>query len=523
MNNVGISLGWNCHSVVVGVNHGLRKEDGYKTCVFDTMISNFDGVVECIKDDFAFFTDEKYLILDHEFDKPNDPCIFNTKYKFGFNHESPYHANLYEQQQWPEGREHFMIDNYRNFKERFNRRIQNFRDYLNDPNNHIIFILTTWNKTEEELKPLRNALMFRYPNLSYEIKQYNDPNGKEYLARHLRIMKYNTHDYELKRLYPEQNTKLKFNIGLHMAVESDGGGGGAVVQYQLAKLLRNKGYDVRIIKAWQTNELATSNEYFSHNPTDCVDDFDPRDDYTITIYCEGVKGNPLNGKKIVRWMLSELGRNVPISNADTWDKNEVVYYFNEEPKITSAPEEKKNSIYKYLSVVLFNDKVKHTNNGERKYSFFTHRKGHYHSNLHYIHPENTDQIVFHNDIVKNIEIFNSYEMGYIYDPLTMITFMAPACGCMSIVFPYQGKSRMEWLNIGTMGRYLRENTHGETDIYGIAYGDSEEQLTFAKQTLYLAPQQWENMKEFFTHRDLDPFLEDMHNFENLKNRKDVNF
>ena len=82
---------------------------------------------------------------------------------------------------------------------------------------------------------------------------------------------------------------------------------------------------------------------------------------------------------------------------------------------------------------------------------------------------------------------------------------------------------MEWLNIGCMGRYLRENTHGETDVYGIAYGESEEQLSFAKETLSLAPQQWENMKEFFTHRDLDPFLEDMHNFENLKNKKDVNF
>ena len=423
MNHVGISLGWNCHSAAVCVNHGLRKrkEDGYKTCVFDTIISNFDGVVECIKDDFEFFTDEKYLILDHEFDKPNDPCIFNTKYKFGFNHESPYHAGIYERQQWPDGREHFMIDNYRNFKERFNRRIQNFRDYLNDPNNHIIFILTTWNKTEQELKPLHDALKFRYPNLSYEIKQYNDPNGKENLAKHLRILKYTKDDYELKRLYPEQNTKLKFHIGLHMPVEA--GGGGTIVQYHLAKLLRNKGYDVRIIRAWNPTKLATSNEYFSHNPTDCVDDFDPQNDYTITIYCEGVKGNPLNGKKVVRWMLSELGRNVPTSNADTWDKNEVVYYFNEEPKITSAnevdevdeekknsnqepkitsanevdevvyyfneepkitsanevdavDEEKKNSIYKYLSVVLlFNDKVKHTNNGERKNCFFTRRKG----------------------------------------------------------------------------------------------------------------------------------------------------
>ena len=42
MNNVCISLGWNCHSAVHSVNTGLRsrKIDGYKTCPFDEMVSN---------------------------------------------------------------------------------------------------------------------------------------------------------------------------------------------------------------------------------------------------------------------------------------------------------------------------------------------------------------------------------------------------------------------------------------------------------------------------------------------------
>ena len=96
---VGISLGWNCYSAMHSVEHGIRarKETGYKTCPFDTMISNFDGIVECIKDDFAYFTDEKYLYINAT--NPADPCIMNLKYRFGFNHESPGHADLYIKEQ----------------------------------------------------------------------------------------------------------------------------------------------------------------------------------------------------------------------------------------------------------------------------------------------------------------------------------------------------------------------------------------------------------------------------------------
>lgn len=97
---VGISLGWNCHSAMHGVEHGIRgrKQTGYKTCPFDTMISNFDGIVECIKDDFAYFTDEKYLYIKTA-TNPLDTCIMHLKYRFGFNHETPGHADLYIKEQ----------------------------------------------------------------------------------------------------------------------------------------------------------------------------------------------------------------------------------------------------------------------------------------------------------------------------------------------------------------------------------------------------------------------------------------
>uniref|UniRef100_A0A6C0D8H2 Uncharacterized protein n=1 Tax=viral metagenome TaxID=1070528 RepID=A0A6C0D8H2_9ZZZZ len=113
--SVGISLGWNCHSAVWGVNNNIRekKENGYNTCPFDMMITNYPGIVECIKNDFKHLYDENYLELVYAND--NESTIINTKYRFGFNHESPGHADLYLIENWPSGKNHFVSNNYENF------------------------------------------------------------------------------------------------------------------------------------------------------------------------------------------------------------------------------------------------------------------------------------------------------------------------------------------------------------------------------------------------------------------------
>ena len=56
MKREGISLGWNCSAAQEGLYLGLRKgkSDGYNTCPFDMMISNYIGLCECIKDDFKY-------------------------------------------------------------------------------------------------------------------------------------------------------------------------------------------------------------------------------------------------------------------------------------------------------------------------------------------------------------------------------------------------------------------------------------------------------------------------------------
>ena len=108
-----ISLGWNCGSANYGVSSGIRstKKNGYNTSPFDEMITNYEGIIQCINDDFEYLCDTKYLELIKISETSGllntngngDYIIYNNKYKFMFNHESPGHANLYITQNWKNG------------------------------------------------------------------------------------------------------------------------------------------------------------------------------------------------------------------------------------------------------------------------------------------------------------------------------------------------------------------------------------------------------------------------------------
>ena len=167
MNTIAISLGNVCYSAFWATNNGLRKhkKEGYKTCPFDLMISNYKGVISCINDNFLYFRDRNYLQL-------TTNGIVNTYYNFTFNHESPVHADLYLHENWPEGTNHFVNHNFRYFIERYNNRINNFREYLSNPNNIIVFIIQFVHdkNPSDNCKELRDALKNKYPNLRYSIQ-----------------------------------------------------------------------------------------------------------------------------------------------------------------------------------------------------------------------------------------------------------------------------------------------------------------------------------------------------------------
>ena len=98
--------------------------------------------------------------------------VLNTYYGFGFNHEDGTHKQLWLKEKWPGGKDHFIANDFKNFKERYNTRIQSFRNYLNDKNNYIIFLilLKDEEKKDKNFKELKDVLKLKYPNLKYEIK-----------------------------------------------------------------------------------------------------------------------------------------------------------------------------------------------------------------------------------------------------------------------------------------------------------------------------------------------------------------
>jgi hypothetical protein len=203
MNNaIGISLGWNCYSAAKGVEMGIRsrKANGYNTCPFDELLTNYPGVVECIRDDFSGFLDLKYLELFKVSDKSpyctGDTLIRNTKYKFVFNHESPGHAGLWQSEGWPGGINHFVANSFEKFKERYEKRIENFRNYLNSGES-VIFLLTR--PYPVEMSEPDTVLAEKYPNLTYKVIYLDLQREPEHFIRHLEIMGFSYTDPEVKR------------------------------------------------------------------------------------------------------------------------------------------------------------------------------------------------------------------------------------------------------------------------------------------------------------------------------------
>jgi hypothetical protein len=287
--------------------------------------------------------------------------------------------------------------------------------------------------------------------------------------------------------------------------------GGTTVQYYLAYLLDKLGAKVRIHRQ---NGVSHLNPIYSNYYDD---DFDLNN--TAVIYCEGIRGNPLNAPFTVRWMLSELGKNVPYENVNTWGKNELVYYFNSEPKFNTYPDRMGN-IYKLLTVIYINSKIKTNNYNERHGYCHTFRKSHMHKNITHIHPEDSFEVTVFHTQEDYVEIFNKYKYFVSYDPLTFLTIIAPLCGCISIVYPLEGVSKKEWLKRGALSEYFKEKN--EYVLYGIAYGNTSEELEFAKNTIHLVEGQWNDIKNY-ENKLIYNFINDINNFNECSNTVQNNY
>lgn len=197
-NTIGISLGMKCDSAIWGTIAGIRqtKINGYKTCPFDEMISNLPGIIECLRDDFKYFCDPAYLCLIFS---GSEYFIYNKKYRFVFNHESPGHDDLFKTQNWKEGMTHYINNNYSHFITRYNKRIASFREYLSNPKNFISFILMRYNTYQINLDELKQALTLRNPCLKFHIIILSNNNTQE-IKNTLKLLQFTDEEDEVNRL-----------------------------------------------------------------------------------------------------------------------------------------------------------------------------------------------------------------------------------------------------------------------------------------------------------------------------------
>ena len=200
---------------------------------------------------------------------------------------------------------------------------------------------------------------------------------------------------------------------------------------------------------------------------------------TFVIYPEMVYGNPLNCKNVLRWLLAPFFDFLP-----TWKETDLIYiWYNFKISFkynidTEFSNFLKNKTEKVLTIPYYNKIFKNNNKKERIKTCYIIRKGYdIHKNIYFFH--NSDSILIENslNLEEIMKIFNECKYFYCYDPLCAYAIYAVACGCITILYPPKDKTKEEFFK----GGFFEKNN--KVYNYGIAYGNSEEEIKFATDTL----------------------------------------
>ena len=277
--------------------------------------------------------------------------------------------------------------------------------------------------------------------------------------------------------------------------------GGLMVQFELCKILCELGMNARINSRNHIENNVCNNYYNNEFPID---------ENVVVIYGETIAGNPLNAKKVVRWILAPLGFFFGYDTINTWGKNDLVYYFNSEKKFEKEPE-KFNRIYKLLTLIFMNPLVKQTNFEPRTGICHTIRKANqtHKSGFNIVHPTDSFELKIHHTQLEYIEYFNKYKWFVCYDALTFYIIIAALCGCVPVVCKIDGLTKQEWIQTTAASEYCKSKKI--FNLYGIAYG--VEEMEYAEKTIHLVKEQWDDIIKFNKEKTIVPFINDIQNFD----------
>lgn len=254
--------------------------------------------------------------------------------------------------------------------------------------------------------------------------------------------------------------------------------GGDNVLWNLGRTLTEKGHDA---KMWVESTNHSANFIF----TQYTNQIGYGDD-TVVIYPELILGNPLQAKRIVRWVL--YGSHM----YDRYDPNEIIYYF--------APF-CQNHIPKKILRIFYIPPNMDTTMPRTNESCFALKKGARNSwaraQFYASSPQgiNIESLCNHSHV---IETFKTTKYFHCHDPATFLVIMALMCGCIVIQYPYiEGQTREQWEHSAC---------YGVGKIKGLAYG--LEELPYAESTIGEASEQWKNYMDS-SESTVDQFINDM--------------
>ncbi len=184
-------------------------------------------------------------------------------------------------------------------------------------------------------------------------------------------------------------------------------------------------------------------------------------DDAVVIYPEVVEGNPLGIQHVVRWLLHQPGFH---TGKIAYGQNELYFKFNS--AIHDFHRDSCTVARNELKVIYYPIDT-YANQGLKRDidCCYMVRKG---TDKPKIHPE--DAIFLDGQSHKEIAaIFNRAKRFISYDDYTAYSLFAVLAGCESVVVPAEGVGLTDWYS-------------QVSDRYGLAYGLSDEQLSWAHQT-----------------------------------------
>lgn len=183
------------------------------------------------------------------------------------------------------------------------------------------------------------------------------------------------------------------------------------------------------------------------------------DKNTVVIYPEGVYGNPLRAKKVVRWFLYH---NRHPDDPNAYGKDDLFFSFRQ-----IFNDYNLNPTCRLFTLSHFDSELyKQTNFGERSGCCYILRKGKNRKDL----PKEFDGPIIDDLPEKEkVAILNKCKYCYDYDTQTFYTTIAVVCGCIPIVVMEEGKTKKDYLG------------NGDCD-FGRAFGDSPEEIERAVRT-----------------------------------------